>query len=82
MKDSTLNAIIRYVDNRIPTGDFLYAVLTNNLKDSFALADDENCRDLKEIVQYCYWEIPSECWGSPEKVRVWLKGVKNGTDKL
>lgn len=76
MKPSTFDAINRYVNQHIPTGDFLYAVLTNNLKESFAQADDENGRDLKEIVNYCYWEIPSECWGSPEKVRVWLEGRK------
>ena len=72
MKKSTKGAIDRYVNDRIPTGNFLYAVLTNNLKDSFGLADEENMRDLFEIVQYCYWNIPSKCWGSPEKVKVWL----------
>lgn len=60
MKPSTFDAINRYANQHIPTNVFLYAVLTNNLKESFAQADDENGRDLKEIVNYCYWEIPSK----------------------
>ena len=77
MKTSTLAEIARYVYVRIPTGSFLYAVLTNNLKESFALADEENKRDLEEIVQYCYNNIPHNCWGSPEKVKRWLEGEKD-----
>jgi len=73
MKQSTKDAIDRYAKERIPTGDFLYAVLTNNLKESFILADEENSRDLKEIVSYCYSHIPTICWGSKEKVKAWLE---------
>ena len=77
--EHTKGGIDRYVNYHIPTGDFLYAVLTNNLKESFARADDENIKNMFDIVKYCYNEIPSECWGSPEKVKNWLsKGVKNG----
>ena len=74
MKQSTLDGLDRYVRDRIPTGDFLYSVLTNNLRESFAFADEENMRDLKEIVEYCYRKIPGVCWGSPEMVRLWLEG--------
>jgi len=73
MKPSTKDAIDRYVKERIPTGDFLYEVLTNNLKESFILADEENKRDLEEIVLYCYNCIPGICWGSKEKVKAWLE---------
>lgn len=61
-----------YVSQRIPTGGFLQAVLENNLLEAFGSADSDNLRDLQEIVQYCYWELPSSCWGSPQKVREWL----------
>lgn len=72
MKPSTQDAISRYAKERCMVGDFLYAVLTNNLVSSIALADEENKRDLEEIVHYCYWNIPAICWGSPEKVSKWL----------
>jgi len=67
-------ALDRYVQRRIPTGDFLQAVLENNLAQSFGRADNQNRANLYDIVCYCYNEIPSACWGSPEKVRAWLRG--------
>jgi len=39
MKTSTLAAISRYVKDHTPTGDFLYAVLTNNLKETISRAE-------------------------------------------
>ncbi len=72
MKQTTLDALTRYVEEKLPTGNFLYSVLTNNLRDSFAYADDENKRDLEEIVRYCHNQIPGRCWGSVEKVTKWL----------
>lgn len=69
----TKEAIDRYVQHHIFPGDFLYAVLTNNLRESFARADMENLGCLYEIVKYCYWEIPGVCWESEEKVDKWLE---------
>ena len=76
MKEETKESIDRYVSDRIPTGGFLEAVLCNNLKEAIGRADAENLRDIKEIVQYCYWEIPSTCWGSPKEVKAWLEEGK------
>jgi hypothetical protein len=65
-----------YVEHRVPPGDFLYAVLTNNLRESFGRADDENRAALFEIVAYCWNHIPSVCWGSPARVSEWLNPTK------
>lgn len=72
MKPETKDGIDRFAREGCPVGDFLYAVLTNNLKDAFGRADGDNKQDLEEIVRYCYWEIPANCWGSEEKVEAWL----------
>jgi len=72
MNELTKASLDRYVKNKIPTGDFLRAVLENNLFMSFSRADLENGRDLREIVQYVYKELPGDCWGSVEKVTNWL----------
>jgi hypothetical protein len=72
IKPETLDGIRRYVDDHCPPGDFLEAVLSNDLKESCWRADDANLETLIEIVHYCYNMIPSVCWGSPEKVRNWL----------
>jgi len=66
-------AFDRYVNCRISPGDFLQAVLSNDLKGSFMLADDENRENLFDIVSYVYNELPFNCQGSPEKVKKWLR---------
>ena len=73
IKQTTLDALKRYVNDHIPTGDFLRAVLSNNLIESFAHADDENARAMHEITKYIYNMMPSRCWDSPEKVEAWLE---------
>jgi hypothetical protein len=72
IKQTTLDALNRYVVGHVPTGDFLLAVLSNNLVESFAHADDENLAAMHEITKYIYNMMPSKCWGSPEKVEAWL----------
>jgi hypothetical protein len=69
----TKDALDRYVQHGIPTGGFLYAVLTNNLKESFWRADAENLAAIFDIVSYIYNEIPGACQGSPEKVATWIR---------
>ena len=69
---STRDAIDRYVNDHCPIGGFLKAVLSNDLVASFGRADEENRKALFEIVSYVYNEIPSNCWGSPEKVTKWI----------
>ena len=67
----TLEAIDCYVSERVAVGDFLTAVLENNLSGAMNAADDENMAALEMIVRYCYNHIPAGCWGSPEKVAAW-----------
>jgi hypothetical protein len=66
-------SIDRYANDKIPTGGFLRACLENNLSEAIGRADSACQAALKEIVMYIYWEIPSVCWGSKEKVEEWLK---------
>ena len=76
IKQETIDSIRRYADKGIPTGGFLYAVLSNNLAESFGRADLENRLALYEIVQYIYNNIPADSWGSTEKVEAWLKAKR------
>lgn len=62
----------RYVENKIPTGGFLEAVLSNDLVGAIGRADSENINRLPEIVRYVYNALPPNCWGSREKVVQWL----------
>ena len=63
----------RYAERGIPTGDFLRAVLSNDLMDAMGRADDYNRSTLYEICSYVYNELPGLCHGSPEYVNRWLE---------
>lgn len=65
--------LVNYVENGIRTGNFLYAVLTNDLKDACARADDSSKHAIYEVVQWLYNHAPSACWGNVENVSNWLK---------
>tara|TARA_Y100000034_G_scaffold30527_1_gene37317 strand:+ start:274 stop:564 length:291 start_codon:yes stop_codon:yes gene_type:complete len=68
--------LTRWVVNGIAPGHFLTAVLTNNLFEAVAHADDENIKILPDIVRWVYNHAPSSCWGTEEKMKEW-KGIEN-----
>ena len=71
IQERILKAFARYVTDRIPTGNFLNAVLTHNL-DAVVLADEECLANIVDIVRYVHNEMPGNCHGSKEKVQAWL----------
>jgi len=71
--DSVAESLVAYIESGRPTGDFLNAVLTNNLSESFGRADDRNREVLFDIVTALYNYAPANCWGSEEKVAAWYE---------
>ena len=65
-------SVRRYVIDRQPVGDFLTAVVENNLKAAIACADSQNAQSLAGYVMFFHNHTPSACWGSKEKVKEWL----------
>lgn len=61
----------RWIEERIKPGDFLTAVIKNDLLWAFTYADDENLKKMHEIVKWWYNEAPHQCWGSPERFNSW-----------
>ena len=66
------NGLANYVANHQSVGDFLTAVLENNLSGAVGRADEASWRGLGAVVSWLYNEPPSGCWGSPERVKAWL----------
>lgn len=62
----------RYIEDRIPPGSFLTAVLSNDLVSAAAKADHINKTLLWEYAYFLWNEAPPECHGSPERVEAWL----------
>lgn len=71
VRDDMMEAILRWIQHGIEPGDFLRAVINNDLREAIGRADDDNMRNLPAIVGYFYNEAPSSCWGSPEKAQAW-----------
>ena len=65
--------IQRYIEHGIIPGDFLVSVITNNLKEAFARADDENVHLIEDYLRLFYNHAPNTCWGSPEEMYAWNK---------
>ena len=70
--EDAIDSLRGYVDHGIPTGDFLEAVLSNDLFAAIGRADDSTLANLQGICRYVYHDIPAPCWGSPAKVNAWL----------
>jgi len=65
--------LLLWIEHGVPPGDFLLAVLKNNLFDAVGRADSTSLAALPGIVWWCYSHAPAPCWGSPEAVRKWAK---------
>lgn len=61
-----------YIENGGLPGEFLIAVLENNLSEAVGYADSTNLHNLPAYVGYLYNEAPAACWGSKEKVAAWV----------
>ena len=69
-----LESLQAYVSERRPVGDFLTAILTNDLARAVAHADDTNVWLIPIYYGWVYNEAPQGCHGSKEKVKAWLAG--------
>ena len=65
-------SIDRYVEGGVPTGSFLEAVISNDLREAMGRADETSRVIVFEIVSYLHNEVPGGCWGTPEAYREWL----------
>lgn len=65
--------IKRYVIDRLLPGDFLRAVIQNDLRHAVWYADDENLPLIPLYVRWFYNRAPSRCHGSPKAFVEWLE---------
>ena len=71
----------RYIEKGIPPGDFLTAVITNNLRLAIGHADPTSLAALPEIVRFFHNEPPGGCWGTSEEMKLWMEtGYKKYSD--
>ena len=63
----------RYIEQGVPPGGFLTAVIENNLRLAVGHADNISLAALPQIVWFFHNESPGDCWGTPEKMKLWMK---------
>lgn len=66
----------RYLKYGVLPGQFLTAVLCNDLCGAFAKADEQSLTELHGLVGWCYYELPHDAWGSRERVTAYCAAVK------
>lgn len=75
--------LTRYIENGIVPGDFLTAVLENNLMRALGKADETNRHALFNIASFLHNAAPSQCYGSPHAVKEWSTlGGLNGIRRM
>lgn len=65
------DAMQRYLEQGIPPGDFLSAVLNNDLRETCSRADHINRYLLFDYVRWLYNNAPVAAWGYQGAVRDW-----------
>ena len=63
----------RYLVNGLAPGHFLTAVLSNDMAEAVNRADDQNVNLLPQYMKFFYNCVPGGCWGTPEKVELWIE---------
>ena len=64
-----------------PTGGFLHAVLSNDLRGAIGRADDASLAAIQYIVQYLFSYVPSSVQGSKANVSAHLEKGRELRDK-
>jgi hypothetical protein len=81
IRDQMMPGILRYVEEGILPGQFLQAVICNDLVEACRRADEENLRNLPAFVAYFYDKVPQDRWGSREKMEAWIDLKKKERSK-
>lgn len=63
-----LKELVNYFENKLDVGDFVRAILENNLIKTFSRADSTNLKLIDDYVTFLYNHCPTDAYGSPEAV--------------
>lgn len=75
---ATMRILFQYAMHGSIPGDFMMAVLQNDLYGVFNTAPEEELEFINSTVQYVTTYLSCESWGTPEKVGKWINRMKKG----
>lgn len=67
------DGLMLYFEQGVPLGGFLSSLISNDLKETCARADDINRYRIFDYVQFLYCYAPAPAWGTPEAYEGWIK---------
>lgn len=72
LPDYMVGGLLRYMNYGTEPGDFLRAVITNDLGGAFGRADENNTAAMRNWVAWFYTYAPGPSWGSPTNYAEWV----------
>jgi hypothetical protein len=72
-----LQALVHWGQKECCTGDFLAAVLSNDLMGAIGRADEHSLAAIRYITMFVYNELPRDCHGSKDRVKQWKIEIAN-----
>ena len=66
-------SLANYIIHGAPVGDFLAAVLSNDLMRASGKADEGNKAALHHYAIYLFNHTPANCYGSKEAMESWIR---------
>lgn len=75
-----LRQIDNYGENHLMPGDFVLAVVENDLTKTLHFADEKSFAAIKSIWGYCHRALPVQSWGNANLVESWLTFAGKGED--
>ncbi len=72
-----LQALVHWGQKECFTGDFLAAVLSNDLMGAIGRADEQSLAAIRHITMFVYNELPRDCHGSKARVKQWELAIKD-----
>ena len=70
--DRMTESVKHYLEHGYHPGNFLTAVITNDLRGAIAHADDDNAAVMRDWVRFFYNEVQGNAWGSVEIMTDWM----------
>ena len=74
--ENTLETLQAWILTGRPMGSFCAAVVSNDLKEAFARADEDNIRAMFHTIAWMYNNAPYGSWGSPKALHDWPKQAR------
>jgi hypothetical protein len=81
LPEHMVRALKRYVSHGDDPGNFLRAVLANDLISACDKADSINIKLLPQYARYMYNNMPAGSWGSTERISAWRHKKQQGWSK-